>query len=425
MTYPQHSADRRKQTVEFGDSSIFDAFSRLRVSNPYGIYEFKQIHTNDSTNFADILAGSGTATYQYDRSSTYLTTTTASGDRALRQTYRYFPYVPGKSMQIVLTGIFGSPKANVNQYIGYGDDLNGLFFTYQGTEFGIVKRSSVSGSPVDVFYSSTASVANNGWSIDRLDGKGPSGKTIDLTKAQIFIIDFQWLGVGRVRFSLDIDGVIVPVHEILNANSVDSVYMKTPSLPIRYEVINTDIAASATTLEQICCAITSEGGYLPPGIEMSVGRGITRRAVTTRVPVLALRLQNAFPTGEPNRRTLRYLKATVSSTANDAYIEVVHVHDPSAITATWTPVGGGSGAEYSTDITAVTGNPAHIIDRFPAISGLGGASGSADREADFISLHSFISQNFASTNSQMFVIFATAFAATANVSADINFIEIE
>lgn len=426
MSYPQHPADKRKQTVEFGDSSIFDAFGRLRTSDPYGMYEFKQVHTNDGNNFLDVTAGSGTATYQYDRSSTYLTTTTASGDRSLRQTYRYFTYVPGKSMQILLTGVFGAPKANVNQYIGYGDDLNGLFFTYQGTDFGIIKRSSVSGSVVNTFYSSTASVANNGWNIDRLDGKGPSGKTIDLTKAQIFIIDFQWLGVGRVRFSFDIDGVIVPVHEILNANSIDSVYMKTPSLPIRYEVINTGAAASGTTLEQICCAIASEGGYLPPGTELCVGNGITKRAVTARTPILAVRLKNAFPAAKPNRRTLRYLRVNATASTNDVYIEVAHLHSPSAITATWADaMTGTSGVEFSTDITAITGNPEHVLDRFAVSTGLGSSSGALSSITDFISLHNFVSQNFDSTNSQAFVVYATAFTGTSNVSANMSYIEID
>lgn len=404
--------------ITIGDSPSSGAFGRLRTADPFGIYDYKQIASNYASQFSEVTAGAGTITYQYDRSSTYLTVGTASGDRSLRQTSRYFPYVPGKSQLIILTGIFGQPKDNVDQYIGLGDELNGYFFKLQDTSIGLVIRSAVTGTAIDTF------IDRSDWNIDTLEGNGKSGIVLDITKAQIFIIDFQWLGVGRIRFSFDIDGMIVPVHEVNNSNVLDSVYMKTPTLPIRYEVINTGISASSTTLEQICSSVASEGGYNIPGQEFAAGNGTTRRAVTARTPVFAIRLKTAFPVGEPNRMTARFLKMSATSTSNDAFIELAHIHEPSAITATWTSVGNDSAVEYSTNITAVTGNPSHIVDVTTAIAGLGSASGITELTSEFINAHSFISQNFDSTNSEIFVIYATSFAATANVSAAITWIEL-
>lgn len=212
-------------------------------------------------------------------------------------------------------------------------------------------------------------IPQSSWNIDKLDGTGISGKTLDITKSQIFLIDFQWLGVGRVRFALDIDGRITPIHEVNNANSLGIVYMKTPTLPVRYEVVNTGTSTSTTTLEQICCSVSSEGGYQIPGIEFSAGHGITRRAVTARVPILAIRLKNAFPTGKPNRRTIRFIDFSATVLTNDTYIELRHLHNPSAITATWTDVDDSSGVQFSTDISAVTPTHSHLVQAVTIMAG--------------------------------------------------------
>jgi len=405
--------------IGIGDGPHADAFGRLRTGHPFGIFDYKQISTNFDYQFNEVVTGAATATFQYNRSSTYLATTTASGDRIIRQSVRYFPYVPGKSQQIVLTGIFGTPDANVNQYIGYGDDLNGLFFTYQGAQFGVLLRSATSGSAVDTFIPQTE------WNVDKLDGYGKSQITLDLTKAQIFIIDFQWLGVGRIRFYLDIEGSTYLVHEINNANNSTVVYMKTPTLPVRYEVHNVGVASAATTLEQICCSVASEGGYSIPGLEFSVGNGVTRRNVVTRTPILAIRLKTAFPAGQPNRRTAKFVDVGWNTITNNCFFELVHVHGPSAITATWTDVDNSSGLEFSTDITAVTPTHAHTLQEQTVNAGLAGGGSAGGVEANIINVHSYISQNFDSTNSAMFVVYATSEVSPggSNVTAHLTFVE--
>jgi hypothetical protein len=408
--------------VTLKNAEQLDAFSRLRTSQPSNIFDYKQIvsnHTNDL--FLEDLTGSGTATYQYDRSSTYLTCTTASGDKVIRQSKMYCPYIPGKSQLIVMTAIFGAAKANVDQYVGYGDGLNGLFFTYQSTTFGVLIRTATSGSAVDTF------IAQSFWNIDTMDGSGPSGVTVDTTKTQIYIIDFQWLGVGRVRFSLDIDGIIYPVHEVLNANNLAVTYMKTPSLPVRYEIENTGVAASNTTLEQICCSVSSEGGYIPPGAEYSQGNGITTVAVTTRAPILAIRLKSAFPAGEPNRTIVRLLDYLVTTSTNNAYFEISRVTDPISTTGgSWTDVSAESAVQYNAGITAVTGGTEFVLKNIPvSTSGfLGLGRGIGQDEITFINSNGFIFQNIDSSNSDLIVVYATPFTGTANVTASLNWVEI-
>jgi len=119
VTLSSRTKPSDNQNIQFGDTHSVDAFGRARVSEPFGVFDSKQISSNDPYSWEEKLVGTATDTYQYDRSSTYLTIGTASGDRAVRQTARYFPYVPGKSHSIIMTGIFGAGKVNVNQYIGY------------------------------------------------------------------------------------------------------------------------------------------------------------------------------------------------------------------------------------------------------------------------------------------------------------------
>jgi len=402
------------------DGAQLDAFNRLRVSSPVGLFDEKQINDNSHLVFTTQLTGSATAPWSYNRASTALTVTTASGDRAIRQSRQYFSYIPGRSQVVFMTAILGANKNNCNQYVGYGDDLNGLFFSWQGDQFGIVTRTSTSGVAVDTF------IPKSEFNIDTLDGFGPSEHVIELTKAQIFYIDFQWLGVGRVRFGMVKNGVVIPVHQMLNTNNITSVYMRTPSLPVRYEIINTGVTTSGTVLESICTSVASEGAGAPNGYDFSAGNGITTRAITTRAPLFAIRLKNAFPSvGKPNRRYAKFLNLNVRTATNDALIELMHVHDPSAITATWVSADDESAVEYSADITAVTGSPMHRVQSFTTIAGQGSFAGITDSSGQFVSLHSNITQNFDSTNSEIFLVMATAYSGTTNAAAQMNWVEIQ
>lgn len=409
----------QRTTASLGDGMQLDPFNRLRVSSPTGLFDEKQINGNSSLVFTTELSGAASAPWSYDRASSSLTVTSASGDRAIRQSRQYFSYIPGRGQVIITTAIFGIGKNNCNQYIGYGDDNDGLFFAMQGEKFGIVTRTSTSGTAVDTFIPMTE------FNIDPLDGFGPSEHKIDITKAQIFYIDFQWLGVGRVRFCVVKNGIVIPVHQMLNTNNTSVVYMRTPSLPVRFEIINTGTTTGSTVLESICTSVSSEGTSLPNGYDFSAGNGAIRRAITTRAPLFAIRLKAAFPAGKPNRRVAKFLNLDTSAATNDAYIELMHVHDPSAITATWVSADDESAVEYSIDISAVTGNPMHRVKSFTAVSGTGNTSVVTEASGQFISLHNFITQNFDSSNSEMYLVMATAHSGTSNLTAQMDWVEIQ
>jgi hypothetical protein len=74
------------------------------------------------------------------------------------------------------------------------------------------------------------------WNLDTMDGDGPSGYDIDLTKMQMFYIDYSWYGAGFIRFGLrGVDGIVTYCHKIVNNNVNAEAYMRSGNLPARYE----------------------------------------------------------------------------------------------------------------------------------------------------------------------------------------------
>jgi hypothetical protein len=401
--------------IGISDGPNLDAFSRLRTSTPFSIFNYVNSYGLDDEIFESVLNGVGaSATFLPDESSTSMAVGTVNGEYAIRQTFRYFPYTPGKSQLIILTGVLGTAVTNVVKRLGYFDNSNGFFFELTGTTFNVVKRSFITGTVVDT------AIAQSGWNLDKLDGTGPSGITLDVTKAQIFIIDFQWLGVGRVRYGFDVNGQIIYCHEISHANLISSVYTTTPILPIRYEIRNLGTSAGST-MKQICSSVTSEGGIIPEGEQWSAAHGISSVSVTTRRPIFAIRMKTLL-NSKTNRKTVKFLQSHFRATTNDAFVEIMHCLSPTTVTATWTSAGSDSGVEYSTDISAATFTSAHRLGSMYCLAGLL-TTGSSVESAELSNEHRFIHLDYAGTTSSYIVVFATSFSLTSNVSAIIDWIE--
>ena len=75
------------------------------------------------------------------------------------------------------------------------------------------------------------------WNIDRCDGTGKSGYTLDPTKMQMFYMDYSWYGAGFIRWGFRaLDGDVIYAHKIPNNNQNTEAYMRSGNLPARYEV---------------------------------------------------------------------------------------------------------------------------------------------------------------------------------------------
>jgi hypothetical protein len=281
------------------DSANLDAFSRLRTSDPVGLFSSKMLYDNAPLTYDDqqTSGASTSSTYNNNQASVTLSATGNVAGTRIRQSFRRFNYQPGRSQLVALTGIIaatGAAAAGITRRIGQFDGYNGFFFQYGGTPgdgyLSVGIRTYTSGSAVDTL------IIQSSWNIDKMNGSGPSGITLDVTKAQIFIIDYQWLGVGRIRYGFDINGVIYYVHQITPANNQALVSISTPNNPIRYEIISNGAGSAATaTLIHICASVVSEGGGLDVGYPISINSSTT--AFTTNnstniFPIIALQLQS-------------------------------------------------------------------------------------------------------------------------------------
>jgi hypothetical protein len=79
-------------------------------------------------------------------------------------------------------------------------------------------------------------IPQSSWNLDPCDGTGPSGYNIELSKMQMFYIDYSWYGAGFVRWGIrGTDGNVQYVHKQPNNNINYEAYMRSGNLPARYE----------------------------------------------------------------------------------------------------------------------------------------------------------------------------------------------
>jgi hypothetical protein len=112
-------------------------------------------------------------------------------------------------------------------------------------------------------------------------------------------MDFEWLGMGSVRCGFVIDGKFIVAHTFLNANNLDTVYIRTANLPIRYMIIALDTLDSTATLQQVCSTTLIEGGYEPRGIEQMIGTaslgGVNLTTAGTFYNLATIRIKSGRP----------------------------------------------------------------------------------------------------------------------------------
>lgn len=418
----------------FADSPSLDSFGRLRVSTSTTLFDSQQEYGLQTSTTWDANANGSFATASTNGSvtsgsnavgptnaDTRLTPITVSSTDthyAILQSRQYTRYIPGKSHLVFLTGIFAVGASSAAS---------------------IVRRTSTSGSAVD------NAVAQADWNIDTFGAgsKNPSGITIDFTKTQILFISAQWLGVGRVIVGFDIDGMLYPAHQFLNANSLTVPYTQSFNLPMRMEARNaagtiiarsghfdanngiflqTSKAASGGTIQFVCCSVQSEGGNEARGFPRSASNGVTAIAVTTRRPVLSIRPKATY-NSRTNRAHIEMAEYVITAATNNALFEVVlgGTLTSGGGAPTWVDNGANSIAEHNINADAVSGGSTLLSGYILSGSGVvrGEASGTVDIRNPLV-----ISQIDAALNAQYAIsIVCTSFTGTSNITAGMNWHE--
>jgi hypothetical protein len=267
-----------------------DAFGRLRTSTPLTLFDSYHRY-KDNNLWNGLVVGTGsTVGFVTTQGLVNISIGTTAGCSVIRETTKVFSYQPGKSLQVLNTFIMNPAKANLRQRVGYFGADNGMYLELDGSTLYFVERSLSTGI--------TTQISQHNWNIDTMLGAGhlnPSGVTLDISKAQILWMDIEWLGLGTVRLGFVVDGKFIHCHSFHHANLITSTYITTASLPLRYEIANTGITTSASTLKQVCSTVISEGGYELRGLQQAIGTPITApRTLTTAgtfYPIVSLRLK--------------------------------------------------------------------------------------------------------------------------------------
>ena len=380
----QSNTTNTVNTFENSMENIYDAFGKLRVSFPNTLLDLRVpgqdasgIGTTGSTGYlqndiqicyrvsgAGGIGATGYKICQNSQSNIFVT-----GDYTfINQSRKYCTYQPGKSLLIMascimdarsilnygttgVTGVTGNTPG-MKSRVGYFDQYNGLYFEYDsqnGCSICVKSKGALE-------YQSP--IGQTGWNIDQMKGNGPSGLTLDWTKAQLFVIDLEWLGVGRVRFGFYAYGRIQYCHEILNINQISvSPYTYNINLPLRYELQGTTGTTGA--MIQICSTVISEGGYNPIGRPFSISNVAGVTASSDEYPLIAIR------GGGNNYYHQQILPTQISITSagtNDILIYYLRLYlPPNSPTISWTDVN----SNYSVTQYALTPN----INNFPGATG--------------------------------------------------------
>lgn len=265
-----------------------DAFGRLQTVSLYTLFD-SQHRYQDNGKFDTYTAIGGTASHNINESTISLTVGTTSGSEVIRESKVVMPYQPGKGLLSISTFAMNTPKTNLRQRVGYFGASNGVFLEQDGLTAYFVLRSSVTGSVDD-----SRKIPQSSWNTDTFDGNGPSGRALDVTKANIFWTDIEWLGTGDVRCGFYVDGRPVIGHIFHNDNTYSTTYMTTACLPVRYEITNLAGQTGSSTMRQICNTVISEGGFEPYSIQRSTDGYTSKTAggVGTYVPFASIRLKS-------------------------------------------------------------------------------------------------------------------------------------
>ena len=245
--------------ISMNTSTSADAFGRLRISDSFTIFD-SQHRFADNGKWNNSITGTASTTDLPNESAVRLNA--SQNGSIIRESNLVFPYQPGKSLLILNSFAFSASTVGVTQRVGYYNDQNGIYLQQDGHEDGpaFVLRSYVTGST-----DNSRLVRRTSWNCDMFDGTGPSRRILDLTKANIFWMDIEWLGVGAVRCGFVVDGKFYVAHTFFNDNVNASSYMTTAVLPLRIELINT--TSTSPFVKQICNTVVSEGGYQPKSIQ--------------------------------------------------------------------------------------------------------------------------------------------------------------
>jgi len=326
------------------DTVQHTATNRRKVSN-YEITEFNTFqYTKDPLIWDEEVTGTASSTLNTYEATLVLSVGTTTGDRIERQTKRVLPYIPGRENEVIMHFKLNAQQTGIVKRLGILDEASGIYLEDDGTTYNVVLRKTTAGGTAET------RIARANWNGDKLDGTGGSGLTLDFTKFQTLVIEYNWF-TGHVELKFIIGNYSHPIHQFEFNNSEDTVITNTPFLPIKWDIHNTTGASGTHTMEISSYATLSEAGSVPLGVKNTVTTpldGITCSDALTFYPILSIRLRTDRIKGIVLPQNFQ-----VAALDNSPLFYKVLLNPTLTGATTWSTY-ADTHIEYNTDATAVT-----------------------------------------------------------------------
>ena len=330
--------------VKYSDSPNLDAFGRLRTAAVTNLLDIKHVYDKNPLQVNEVTAGTATSVFNQEYARVRMSTS-SNNDLVIRQTKTHPIYQPGKSQ--LFEGSFSNfqLQTNVIKRVGcftsttastYNSVFDGFFLESDGTSNTISFQIWRSGTTI--FSASTTT-----WETNEFE---PTN--LDWSNAQLMTVDYQWLGVGRLRFGLALSGQTFYFTEHNCSNNESLVYMSSPNQPIRYEI--RQVGSGSGSFDMICSQVSTEGAL--NGLYSTVGvihsTTATLSTSGTKYSYIGYRLKPLY-----KGVTSQYSSLSILNTSNDNYLMTIEFNPTLSATPTWTDI-PNSPFQYSLGVGATT-----------------------------------------------------------------------
>jgi hypothetical protein len=348
--------------VSYSDSPNLDAFGRLRTAAVQNLVDIKHVYDKNPLQVNEVTAGTATSIFNQEYARVRMSTS-ANNDLVIRQGKTHPIYQPGKSQLFQASFSNFQLETNVIKRVGgftsttastYNSVFDGYFLESNGVTNTISFQIWRSGTTV---YSAATTVWDN-------NGFDPVG--INWSNTNLMSVDYQWLGVGRMRFGLDIAGQLFYFTEHNCANNEPNVYMSSPNQPIRYEI--RQVGVGSGYFDMICSQVSTEGAlnglYSTIGIQNATTANLNSSG--TKYPYIGYRLKQDYKSV-----TSQYSSLSILNTSNDDYLATIEFNPTLSVTPSWTDIPNSpfQYSVYNGIVTATITSPGHIMSSLIGESG--------------------------------------------------------
>ena len=330
--------------IEYADSPNLDAFGRLRVSEITSLIQIKHIYDKLPKQIDEVTGGTATSVFNQTNANVTMSVSSNS-DYVIRQTLERGIYQPGKGQLFEASFSNFQLQTDVIKKVGYFTSSTTAPYNTNYDGFFLESNGQTNIISFQIWKSGTLtySAATTSWNNAKFNPNN-----ISWDKTNLAFIDFQWLGVGRVRFGLNLSGVTYIFSDFSGTNNLTNVYMSSPNKPIRYEIRS---VGGSGSFNQICSQVSMEGAINALNDTSFIAKSSTTtyHSAGTKYPFIGFKMNDNIGDVTP------YIDdVAIINTSNDNYLLTVEINPIISSAMTYTAIDSYVDASFGSNSQTVT-----------------------------------------------------------------------